>query len=69
LLYSVKRIHPIPTAQVSEGDSVVVDIREGDQTEIIFSFTGTPPFAFTYSRRRPQDRSKDKTVLETHTVT
>ncbi|SGY16728.1 BQ5605_C012g06967 [Microbotryum silenes-dioicae] len=63
-----KKIHPIPTASVSEGDSIVVDIREGDQTEIVFSFTGTPPFSFTYSRRRPQDRSKDKTVLETHTV-
>lgn len=51
------------------GDSFVVDIREGEQTEIVFSFTGTPPFAFTYSRRAPQDRSKDRTVLETHTVT
>lgn len=65
----MKRIHPIPTASVQQGDSYVVDIREGDQTEIIFAFTGTPPFAFTYSRRKPQDRSKDKTVLETHTVT
>ncbi|GAA5994681.1 hypothetical protein JCM5350_007373, partial [Sporobolomyces pararoseus] len=65
----VKRVHPIPSAKVSTGESIVVDIREGDQTEIVFSFTGTPPFSFTYSRRAPQDRSKDKKVLETHTVT
>ncbi|GAA5938494.1 Pom152p [Sporobolomyces koalae] len=65
----VKRIHPIPSAKVSTGESIVVDIREGDQTEIVFSFTGTAPFSFTYSRRAPQDRSKDKKVLETHTVT
>ncbi|BGP23493.1 nucleoporin Pom152 [Rhodotorula toruloides] len=65
----VKRIHPIPSARVNTGDSYVVDIREGEQTEIVFSFTGTPPFSFTYSRRAAQDRSKDRTVLETHTVT
>ncbi|KAM0756071.1 hypothetical protein T439DRAFT_296083 [Meredithblackwellia eburnea MCA 4105] len=65
----VKKVYPLPTAQVSEGQDVFVDIREGDQTEIIFSFTGEPPFTFTYSRRHPQDRTKDKTVLETHTVT
>ncbi|KAK4050941.1 hypothetical protein OIO90_004917 [Microbotryomycetes sp. JL221] len=65
----VKHVHPIPTASVSTGDSFVVDLREGEQTEIVFGFTGTPPFSFTYSRRRPQDRYKDKTVLETHTVT
>ncbi|BGP38594.1 hypothetical protein JCM10450v2_002543 [Rhodotorula kratochvilovae] len=65
----VKHVHPIPAARVHTGDSYVVDIREGEQTEIVFSFTGTPPFSFTYSRRAPQDRSKDRTVLETHTVT
>ncbi|KAL8278854.1 hypothetical protein RQP46_008725 [Phenoliferia psychrophenolica] len=64
-----KTVHPIPTAHVSEGKDIFVDIREGDQTEIIFTFTGTAPFTFTYSRRHPQDRTKDKTVLETHTVT
>ncbi|GAA6063256.1 hypothetical protein JCM10212_003619 [Sporobolomyces blumeae] len=65
----IKRIHPIPSAKVSTGESIVVDIREGDQTEIVFEFAGTPPFSFTYSRRAPQDRSKDRKVLETHTVT
>ncbi|KAK4703838.1 hypothetical protein P7C70_g2376, partial [Phenoliferia sp. Uapishka_3] len=64
----VKTVHAIPTAVVSEGKDVFIDIREGEQTEIIFSFTGEPPFTFTYSRRHPQDRTKDKTVLETHTV-
>ncbi|KAK4053560.1 hypothetical protein OIV83_001728 [Microbotryomycetes sp. JL201] len=65
----IKHVHPIPTASVSTGDSFIVDIREGEQTEIVFGFKGTPPFSFTYSRRKPQDRYKDKTVLETHTVT
>ncbi|GAA5835997.1 hypothetical protein JCM9279_002160 [Rhodotorula babjevae] len=65
----VKHVHPIPSARVQTGDSYVVDIREGEQTEIKFSFSGTPPFAFTYARRAPQDRSKDRTVLEQHTVT
>ncbi|GAA5884528.1 hypothetical protein JCM6882_005288 [Rhodosporidiobolus microsporus] len=65
----VKHIHPLPSARVQTGDSVVVDLREGEQTEIVFLFTGTAPFSFTYSRRAPQDRSKDRTVLETHTVT
>ncbi|GAA6019450.1 hypothetical protein JCM10207_001391 [Rhodosporidiobolus poonsookiae] len=65
----VKQVHPIPSARVNTGDSVVVDLREGEQTEIVFVFDGTPPFSFTYSRRAPQDRSKDRTVLETHTVT
>ncbi|GAA6037947.1 hypothetical protein JCM8097_009503 [Rhodosporidiobolus ruineniae] len=65
----VKQIHPLPSARVLTGDSFVVDLREGEQTEIIFAFEGTPPFSFTYSRRAPQDRSKDRTVLETHTVT
>lgn len=65
----LKRVHPVPTARVSNGDAVIVDIHEGDQAEIVFSFVGTPPFSMTYARRRPQDRSKDRTVLETHTVT
>lgn len=65
----VKTVYAIPTARVSEGKDVFVDIREGDQTEIVFSFVGEPPFTFTYSRRQPQDRVKDRTVLETHTVT
>ncbi|GAA5899289.1 hypothetical protein JCM8208_001608 [Rhodotorula glutinis] len=65
----VKQVHQIPSARVQTGDSYVVDIREGEQTEIKFSFSGTPPFAFTYARRAPQDRSKDRTVLEQHTVT
>ncbi|KAI5480711.1 nucleoporin Pom152 [Pseudohyphozyma bogoriensis] len=65
----VKQIFPIPSAQVSHGEEIIVDLHEGDQTEIVFNFSGTPPFSFTYSRRHPQDRTKDRTVLETHSVT
>jgi len=61
-------VHALPAARVGEGDSVIHDIHEGDQTEIRFSFEGEPPFTFTYNRRRPVDRFKDRTVLESHTV-
>lgn len=64
----IKEVHPIPSVQVDDGNLVVVDLREGEQTEIIFSFVGTPPFTFTYSRQYPQDRSNDKTILETQTI-
>ncbi len=63
-----KVVHALPTARVGEGDSIIHDIHEGDQTEIRFAFEGEPPFTFTYNRRRPVDRFKDRTVLESHTV-
>ncbi|TIA87288.1 hypothetical protein E3P99_03255 [Wallemia hederae] len=44
-------VHPLPSASVSEGDTYIEDIREGDQAEIKFSFIGTPPFTFTYEVR------------------
>lgn len=44
-------VHPIPSASVSEGDTYIEDIREGDQAEIRFTFVGTPPFTFTYEVR------------------
>ncbi|KAH8930739.1 hypothetical protein BT69DRAFT_1966 [Atractiella rhizophila] len=63
-----KEIHDIPTVKVSEGKNWIEDIQEGDQTQIVFTFTGEPPFSFTYNRMAPQDRSRDKTILESHTV-
>jgi nucleoporin POM152 len=35
----------------------------GDQAEIVFTFTGTPPFSFTYTRS--VKRGKVDVVLET----
>lgn len=66
-----KRIYEIPTARVSDGEAIVVNLREGDQTEIVFTFTGSPPFAFTYERRAPSDKgkAKSKKVLESQTIT
>lgn len=64
-------VHPIPSVEVSQGDSIIQDIHEGDQAEIIFSFEGTPPFSLTYVRteqiaaKRGHSRSQ---VVETHTV-
>lgn len=63
-----RAVHALPTAKVGEGNSIIHDIHEGDQTEIQFSFEGEPPFTFTYNRRRPVDRFKDRSVLESHTV-
>lgn len=65
----IKVVHPLPSASISAGTNFVEDLQEGDQAEIKFTFEGTPPFAFTYSRRKAQDRSHDRTILETHTVT
>ena len=42
-----KIIHPIPTIKMSKGKTVVVDIHEGGDVELLFEFTGTPPFEFT----------------------
>lgn len=64
-----KVVRPLPTVQIQSGRNYVENIREGDQSEIVFHFTGEPPFSFTYTRSAPQDRSHDKTVLESRTVT
>jgi nucleoporin POM152 len=64
-------VHPIPSVEVSQGDSIIQDIHEGDQAEIIFSFDGTPPFSLTYVRTEQVAGKRGKTksqVVETHTV-
>jgi len=64
-------VHPIPSVEVSEGDTIIQDIHEGDQAEIIFSFEGTPPFSLTYVRIEEVEvkRGRRKSqVVETHTV-
>jgi nucleoporin POM152 len=37
----------MPTVKISKGKTSVVDIHEGGDVEILFEFTGTPPFEFT----------------------
>jgi nucleoporin POM152 len=61
-------IHPLPSVRISKGKSERVSIREGSETDILFEFTGTPPFEVTYTRstnEKPGHRSK---VLETRVV-
>ena len=66
-----KSIHPLPTAKVQSGVTYFESLHEGDQAEIIFEFTGTPPYTFTYQKTAPHDGKSRKPlkVLETHTVT
>ncbi|KPI44533.1 Nucleoporin [Cyphellophora attinorum] len=45
-----KFIHPYPSVKISHGRTLVSDIHEGGEVEILFEFTGTPPFEFTYTR-------------------
>lgn len=61
-----RRIHQLPSVRVSKGRESVVDIHEGGEAEILFEFTGTPPFAFTYTRSTNAEKGKKQTVIETH---
>ncbi|KAI0001714.1 hypothetical protein BJV77DRAFT_1075828 [Russula vinacea] len=63
-------VHPLPSAQVGQGNRIFQDIHEGDQAEIKFTLIGEPPFTFTYQRSElstKKGRNPGK-VLETHTV-
>jgi len=44
-----------------------VDIHEGGGTDLEFSFTGTAPFEFTYTRSTNAGRGKKSKVLEIRT--
>ncbi|KAK5263785.1 hypothetical protein LTR99_010870 [Exophiala xenobiotica] len=62
-----KIIHPYPTVEMGRGKTLVSDIHEGGEVDISFSFTGTPPFEFTYIRsENPKKSSRHAPkVLET----
>jgi len=63
-----KTIHPYPTVEMGRGKTLVSDIHEGGEVDILFTFTGTPPFEFTYTRSEnvPKGRgSKSPRILET----
>ncbi|ANB14219.1 Pom152p [Sugiyamaella lignohabitans] len=60
-------IRPIPSVRIREEISRQ-DIHEGDQAELIFSFTGTPPYSFTYTRSELVGRPAKLTVVESHSV-
>lgn len=42
-----KTIRPYPTVEIGRGKTLVSDIQEGGEVEILFTFSGTPPFEFT----------------------
>lgn len=60
-----KTIHPYPSVMISRGKTLVSDIHEGGEVEMLFEFTGTPPFEFTYTRSENARKGKAGRVLET----
>lgn len=58
-------IYDLPSVEIVQGDSVEEDIHEGEQVDITFLLTGTPPFKLTYIRRELDDTSK---IVETEVV-
>ncbi|KAI9822860.1 MAG: hypothetical protein M1826_000353 [Phylliscum demangeonii] len=55
-----KIIHPMPTVRISRGRDTSVDIHEGGSADILFEFSGTPPFEFTYIRTELSSHAKDR---------
>lgn len=54
------RVHDLPSVEISHGDSIIENLNEGDQTEITFKFTGTPPFEVTYVRTLGEEEGRHK---------
>ncbi|EMD00253.1 hypothetical protein BAUCODRAFT_84004 [Baudoinia panamericana UAMH 10762] len=55
-----RRIHGMPSVRVSGGRESYVDIHEGSETEILFTFGGVPPFEFTYTRSSNTEKGGKK---------
>ncbi|EXJ89786.1 hypothetical protein A1O3_02853 [Capronia epimyces CBS 606.96] len=61
-----KTIHPYPTVEMGRGKTLISDIHEGGEVDILFSFTGTPPFEFTYTRAETVKKGRSQPrILET----
>lgn len=58
-------IYDLPSVEVVQGESIEEDIHEGEQVEITFLLSGTPPFKLTYIRKELDDPSK---IVETEIV-
>ncbi|KAM9934511.1 hypothetical protein OXX80_005882 [Metschnikowia pulcherrima] len=54
------RVHDLPSVEISQGDSIIRNIHEGDQSEITFKFIGTPPFSVTYVRTLGDESDQHK---------
>lgn len=61
-------IHPLPSVSIISSERSVQHINEGDQAELIFTFSGTPPFSFTYARSELVGKPAREKVVETHSV-
>lgn len=53
------KVHDLPSVEVSQGENIIRNIHEGDQTEITFTFTGVPPFYLKYIREFDQVDTRD----------
>ncbi|KAG7663432.1 POM152 [[Candida] subhashii] len=64
------QVHELPTVEINKGDYIVEDLQEGDQTEIIFTFIGEPPFTLTYIRTIDikQGKKTSRKLVEKHTL-
>ncbi|MCJ1311027.1 hypothetical protein MMC25_004697 [Agyrium rufum] len=60
-----KTIHELPSVRISKGKVKEVDIHEGGVVEILFEFTGSSPFEFTYTRSTNATPGKKSIVIET----
>ncbi|KAK2610305.1 hypothetical protein N8I77_003751 [Diaporthe amygdali] len=60
-----KIIHPMPSVKISKGKTSRASIHEGGEVNILFEFTGTPPFEFVYTRSTNAKKGQRSQVLET----
>ncbi|KAL2862913.1 putative nuclear envelope pore membrane protein [Aspergillus lucknowensis] len=59
-----KTIHQMPSVRISNGQISIVDIHEGGEAELEFTFWGTPPFEFTYIRSTNARKGKKPEILD-----
>ncbi|OWB64818.1 hypothetical protein B5S30_g139 [[Candida] boidinii] len=63
------RIYDLPSVEISHGEIIEEDIHEGETVEIVFTFTGHPPFKLTYIRTEPiKNGQGGSRVVETEVV-
>ncbi|RMZ90639.1 hypothetical protein DV736_g2150, partial [Chaetothyriales sp. CBS 134916] len=59
-----KSIHAYPSVEIGHGQTIISDIHAGGEVDMVFHFTGTPPFEFTYTRSETVTKGVGR-VLET----
>lgn len=65
-------IKALPSVEISQGESIIKNLHEGDQTEVVFTFTGVPPFEVEFVRYSSSDSKRRNAgppkILETYHV-